>query len=301
MANDINSLTRLLDLIKAVSGEKEATVPQLAEQLGCSTRNVYYLLRTLREYGFIVHRHGNLICLDVRSPFLEEISRSVNFSKEQATYLYNLLDSTDSLDAQAGLLKRKIQRFYHLNERDSATLDYRTYHNYTTLKRAISRKAIVELHDYQSSNSQTISDRIVEPYLFLGDNADVRAFEIKSGMNKSFKISRIGSVEILKDNWFNADKHKDVFTDMFLFTGETPLHVCLRLDVAAHNLMLEEYPHSAPLMQADGDNHWIYKATLANYKGIGRFILGLYDHIDVIADDGLKQYLRDRIARLKSE
>lgn len=39
----------------------------------------------------------------------------------------------------------------------------------------------------------------------------------------------------------------------------------------------------------------IFEADLVNYKGIGRFILGLFDHIEILSDDGLKAYIKDSV------
>lgn len=132
--------------------------------------------------------------------------------------------------------------------------------------------------------------------MFQGAKTDVRAFEIKSKQNKTFKIARIGRVEVVDAPWFNTDRHREVFTDMFMFSGEEQLRVKLRLSLLAHNLMLEEYPRSAPMLSREDDNHWIFEATLVNYVGISRFILGLFDEITILGDEGLRAYVRRKIA-----
>lgn len=298
-ASTPTAIGKYLDFILAIAGEKELPATDLARILGTTTRNVYYLLADLRDYGFTVNHNHRLYSLDASSPFFQRIARSVDFTHDQAAYLYNVLAGVEKDNALAGMLRRKLQRFYHLNEHLDIHFHRQVYKNMSLLQKAIRHKQIVILHDYASSNSQSVSDRIVEPFLFLGDNSDVRCYEIKTGLNKTFKVSRIGQVEVLQEVWFNEKLHKEAFTDMFLFSGEERHHVKLRFDILAHNLMKEEYPHSVGAMTETGDGHWLFETDVANYRGIGRFILGLFDHIEVIDDDGLRQYLQEHIERMK--
>lgn len=289
-----NTLSKWLNVIVAIAGEKELPASKIADILGTSTRNAYYLLEALSNYGFIVHHLHGQYNLDPKSPFFKEIVQSVNFTDEQAGYLYNLLKKESVDNAFANKLMLKIQKFYHLNEQTERHSKYGSYKNTVLLQRAIRNKRLVILHDYASSNSQTISDRLVEPFMFLADDTDVRAYEIKSGINKTFKISRISYVEILDTEWFNESKHKKVFTDIFLYSGETRHHIKLRLNITSHNFMIEENPLSEKFMAKDGKKHWILDTEVVNYLGIGRFILGLFDDIDIIEDEGLKKYVFDK-------
>ena len=39
-------------------------------------------------------------------------------------------------------------------------------------------------------------------------------------------------MEILDKEWENTNKHRNAFTDMFMYSGEVRHHVVLRLDVS---------------------------------------------------------------------
>lgn len=167
--------------------------------------------------------------------------------------------------------------------------------NYLLLQKAIKERKCVILHNYASSNSLTVRDRYVEPFMFLGEDTDVRAYESESGRNKTFKISRISIVEILDKEWENVSKHKNAFTDMFMYSGEVRHHILLRLDVSSYNCMQEEYPHSIFSLRPDDDTHWLFEADVANYEGVSRFIIGLFDHIEVLGDEDLKHFIREKL------
>ena len=198
------SFTRCLDVIRSMAGDRAQTVEEIAKTLGTSTRNVYYLLKAMKDYGFSIRRYHGLYTLEARSPFFLDIAQAVNFTQEQATYLFGLLCSVKENSPTVDALKRKLHYYYHVNDPVTTRFSRKDYRNLSLLQRAVKHQLIVILHDYASSNSQTMSDRVVEPYNFLGDDSDVYAYEIKSHKNKTFKISRIGSVEVLPDNWFNA-------------------------------------------------------------------------------------------------
>ena len=79
----------------------------------------------------------------------------------------------------------------------------------------------------------------------MNNNNDVRCYELSSKMNKTFKVSRMGNVILLDLEWGNEAKHRQMFTDLFMFSGDERLPVRLKLDRLAYSLMIEEYPKSA--------------------------------------------------------
>ena len=294
------ALGRMLDLLLTMVADSHSAA-ELAEVLGTSKRNLYYVIKQMEDYGFVIHHLHRRYLLDPHSPFFQDIARTVDFTQEQAFYMYRLLSEVDNKsNPMAGLLRRKLTRYYHLNEFSPTWRDRLVYNNVQQLQRAVNQRRVVVLHGYSSGHSQTVKDRLVEPFLFLGDKADIRAYEPSSGLNKTFKISRIAEVEVMNDFWQHEDRHRQLFTDMFMFSSEERIPICLRLDLLAHSLMCEEYPHAAELMKPDGRNHWVLTTDVANYVGIGRFILGLYNHVEIVYGDGLKRYLRERLLAMSA-
>ena len=294
------AIGRILDLLLAMVADSH-TASELADVLGTSTRNLYYVIKQLEEYGFVIHHLHRRYLLDPHSSFFQNIARTVDFTQEQAFYMYSLLSEVDNKsNPMAGLLRRKLTRYYHLNEFSPTWKDRLVYNNVQQLQRAINQRRVVVLHGYSSGHSQTVKDRLVEPFLFLGDKADIRAYEPSSGMNKTFKISRISEVEVMNDFWEHEERHRQLFTDMFMFSSEERIPITLRLDLLAYSLMCEEYPHAVEQLKSDGKNHWVLTTEVANYVGIGRFTLGLFDHVEIVQGDGLKRYLHERLSTMSA-
>ena len=169
----------------------------------------------------------------------------------------------------------------------------------TTLYNAMKWKKMAILYNYSSSNSDTRRSRVVEPFTFLNDNKEVRCYEINSKMNKTFKISRIERAEVLDDAWANEHKHRNHYTDIFMFSGDTQHHVVLHLDRLAYNIITEEYPKSIDFIEQIGDSNWQLSMDVCSFKGIGRFVLGLSNHITAIENDDFKEYLRQQMESIR--
>lgn len=287
-----------LDLILAMIDGQNHTAKELAEVLGTTPRNLYYTLNVLSEYGFVVVHNNPYYYLDPRSPFFREIAKTVDFTETEAMYLHSLLRAVNDTNAMVGLLRRKLERNYALRLFLDVKFQHQVYSNQSQLEVAIKQRRCVILHNYSSPHSHSVSDRVIEPFMFLGDKSDIRAYELKSHLNKTFKVSRIGSVEVVDTPWFNTSKHREAYTDMFMFSGEEKHHVKLRFNLLAQRVMLEEYPHSKSLMTQEDNTHWIFEADLVNYVGISRFVLGLFSDIEILEDEGLRQFLRKKISAM---
>ncbi|MBM6992507.1 MAG: WYL domain-containing protein [Prevotella sp.] len=286
------------DLILAMVDGRQHKVRELASVLGTSVRNFYYVVQVLERIGFRVIHEGHGYYIDPKSPFLKRISQTISMSDDEANYLYGLL-STETEDLMmAGILKRKLSRFYALPRLDDTQMQLQQYANLKEIEYAINHKKVAILHEYSSPHSHTVTDRLVEPFDILGNKADVRAYELKSGQNKTFKMSRVGRVEVVDTPWFNEARHRRVFTDMFMFSGEKYYHVKLRFSLLAHHLMLEEYPHSIGFMRNEDDSHWIFETDVVSYVGLSRFILGLYEDVEILEDDGLRAFVKEKISRM---
>jgi hypothetical protein len=114
-------------------------------------------------------------------------------------------------------------------------------------------------------------------------------------MNKLFKTSRIGTVEVLNELWQHADKHHEGYIDIFRMTGFNQHRVRLELGMLARNLLLEEYPLSERDMQEVGDGKWLLDTKVCNYLGIGRFVLGLMGDIKIVDSPDFKEYIKSEI------
>ena len=287
-----------LDLILLLTENRSYTAQDIADRLGITRRNLYNYFEYLRFSGFKLLKSGAYYRLDRSSPFLRKLGESMTVSREEAAYILQTLTASGHTDFYAHSIRQKLVRHYNLADVRSPEVLTAISQNATQLKAAMVHKTMCVLHDYSSPHSHSVSDRIVEPFLFMNNGLDIRCHEIRSHANKTFKLARIGSVELLDVPWIAEDKHKQVFTDIFMFSGEQRFSVRLLMGQLARNLMVEEYPSAETCITPAADGKWLFAADVASYLGVGRFVLGLYRDIQVLGDGPFAEYVSGEIAHM---
>ena len=289
-------LNRELDLLLLLIQNRHYTTDEICEEVGISRRSLYYYIDFFRQSGFVIEKHKQYYFISRESPFFKEIFDLVQFTDEEAVLMRQLLENSEIKTIRMKELSKKLERFYDFRILQNEKMRRNVSRIMRTLHEAIKFKLQVKIVDYSSPHSKTVSDRIVEPFLFMNNNNDIRCHELKSGTNKKFKLSRMGSVELLEQQWENEEKHKPVHTDIFNFSGEERTIVEMKLGQLSHNILLEEYPEALPSTAPTEDGKWLFRTEVCSYLGIGRFVLGLYDDIDVIGDEGFIAYLKTKIS-----
>jgi hypothetical protein len=100
--------------------------------------------------------------------------------------------------------------------------------------------------------------------------------------------------------WCNESKHRHVYTDLFHFSGEEQSEVTLRLGRLSSHILKEEYPQAASLLQKDGDDHWLFTVKVCSYQGIGRFVLGLMEDVEVVNSPDFVAFLSEKVSSYQS-
>lgn len=294
-----NDLDRELSLILLLTENRSYTVAQLCERLGISRRSLYYYLEFLRDYGFVIEKRGTCYSIDKTSPFFARLLKKTHFTEDEAITMRRLLDRVPDSSLHVRNLKSKLDNLYDLDILDRLTVDERAAQNVSTLYDAIKLKRVAILQNYSSPHSDTVSNRVVEPFMFMDNNNEIRCYEIASGENKTFKVSRIEAVMLMADDWEHEPLHRQAHTDIFMFSAEQTMPVELRLGRLAYNLLLEEYPQAARHVSSDGPQHWRLRLEVCSYLGVSRFVLGLFENIEVIGSDDFREYLRAKIGRMR--
>lgn len=162
------------------------------------------------------------------------------------------------------------------------------------LQHAQTQKICVVLHNYASSNSGKVSDRFVEAYDVLPEDGLVICYDRKKFITRVFNINRIGYVEIKEEEpWKYPASHEKIEVDVFHMTGDKPIHVSLQMDLMAKNLLIEEFPRAKNGVKPHkGDeNIWYFDTDVFQLEGVGRFYMGLANHIKILDAPELKEYV----------
>lgn len=271
---------------------------EIAQNMDVSLRTAYYYVDSLANNGFVVQKFSKRYRIDLRSPFFMNIGASIPLTETEAEMVCRILATVDDSNKIALTAKDKLVRYYRLASVASPDGQIERKKKIDKINEAMVKKQMLLLKGYSSPHSQTKKDRIVEPFLLMNDGMDLRCHEVSSHLNKTFKVSRMDDVEILDASWICESEHKAVFTDLFAFSGEDVYHVKIVMGQLSHNLMLEEHPRSARFFTELDNNKWLFETDVVSYLGITRFILGLYDDIEIVENEGLKQFVKDKIQKM---
>ncbi len=296
-----DKLERELQLLLLLIENHRYTVPELCDKIGISRRNLYYYLDFFRFAGFKVENRRPYYSISKDSPFFRKLDASIHLTEDEAIMIRRILERIDDSSPQMQRLMQKLNKLYDLEIIDSAELREQVAQNVSALYDAIKQHRTVVLKGYSSPHSNSVRDRIVEPFLFMNGNQEIRCYELSSKMNKTFKLSRIQEVQLLDIIWSHEAHHRRMFTDPFMFSDEHQTPVRLHMGRLATSILREEYPQTERYIEpVEGDaDHWLCDMPVCSYAGVGRFVMGLYEDIEVLGDEGFKDYLNKKINHLK--
>lgn len=280
---------RVFKLIQLLSRPPFRTVPHLAQVLEVSKETVYRYIRLLERLGYqIDKKEGDLYYLYVD---YQDEGQLIEF--EEAAFLQDVLWQLPAGDPRRERLLHKLNRQYTLAPLLQSLSKFQDYEHIRSLASAIENGLRVRLLNYMSSDG-VLSNRLIEPVEFQNGYTHLWAFDIDKAAYRQFRIARIGHVDILDDKI--AQRHESRATDIFGWTGPQWLPVRLRLSSRAYQLLREEFPDAQPFLRSDRDG-FLFDGMVRDWRGIGRFILGLPGEMEVLEPEELKAYLRERVAQ----
>lgn len=291
---DQPKIERLLRLMQYLSGNVYYSIDDLSEKLELSRRTIYRYIDTFKDAGFVVQKTNDGIfrMANTRNSDID-LSKIVYFSEEEAFVVNSLIDSLDDTNVLKRELKLKLSAVYEATNIGKYTINKGASKTIGDLAAAIKNKRTVVLHRYSSSSSNKVKDYQVEPYSFTTNYMDIWAFDVNDMQNKTFKVARIGEVEVLENGWVNESAHQEEPTDSFRSHSNQAFHVKLSLTQVAKNRMVEEYPLTAREITQDNEN-WYYEGEVRSMEGIGRFVLGLPEHITILEGKEVQQYVKEK-------
>lgn len=303
---DQPKIERMLRLMKLLTANNRYSVDDLGKMLDMSSRTIYRYIDTFREAGFVVKKSNGCIRLDRQSKYFKDISELVHFTDEEAHILKSAIESIDENNVIKQNLKAKLYSVYDYKILAECVTKGSNARNVNNLATAIEEHKQIILKNYKSANSSRISDRLIEPYKFTTNYIQVWGYEVpllpdgspdpvSKGSNKMFKVSRIGDAILLDNEWQYEQEHKSAYTDIFRISSLVQMPVKLKLGLKASSLLVEEFPLAEKELTKISDNQYIIQTNVCSYEGVGRFVLGLLDDIEVLESADFIKFLKERV------
>jgi predicted DNA-binding transcriptional regulator YafY len=293
---DQPKLERLLRIMKLLTSNNSHTIEEIASMLNISIRSVYRYVDSFREAGFVIKKKGPYLQLDKSSPYFKEISQLIHFTEEEAWILKSAIESIENSNIIKQNLKKKLYTVYNYKILAETITNGKAARNVNMLVDAMEEKKQILLINYRSSNSNDIRNRLVEAYEFTTNYEQIWCFCPDEKCNKLFRVSRISNVEILQNHWKYEKEHKSGYIDIFRIHSEDKKPLKLKLSLRAASLLTEEFPLAEKfLTPLPENNYWLLQTEVCSWEGVGRFILGLIDEIEIIDTPDLQDFIKEKL------
>ncbi len=301
--NEQEKFRRILEIMMYLSSGIKRSITEICTRFDISERTAFRYFQTFREAGFVIEKpHDGLYQINKDSPYFREISELLHFSEEEAMILTKTIHSISDENLLKQNLIKKLYALYDFEGVANTIVKQEHSENIHQLIQAIKHKNRVVLQAYQSANSNEVKDRLVEPFGFTTNYIATWAYDVEKKCCKTFKNTRIGSVQLLPGKWENEQKHRELPIDVFrIGQGEQQFKVKLKLSIRACELLKEEYPLAEKDIKQINENEFIFETTVFGYEGVGRFVMGLFDEITVIGPSSFKEFLKEKAKKITTD
>jgi len=286
---------RILRLILFLSGSYPKTKEECITFLEIKSSAFYTYCNLLRETGFELQQEEGKYRIEYKVNENHILSDLLHFSEEESYLLSCCIDALNEKPERSAKLKQKLVSFLNQDKAIESYIHKEKSAIVQALRTAQQSKKQILLINYSSGNSQTVKNRMVEPFEFKDDFNLVWAFDTGLKKNRQFKICRIEDFTETPFAWEHENSHRSLPVDIFRNTGELDKQIEFRLNLRAKNLLTEEYPLATKFITLISANLFAFKAPVAKYEGPGRFVLGIAEDIQLIGDKGFRQFVRLKI------
>jgi proteasome accessory factor C len=288
---------RLLRLFQIIAVLKTGhwTIKQLADRFSTSERTVYRYINLLDEVDFLLEKDFENRYFIVTT---DDDPTQAQFSIEEMKLIKKLIQTGAQENPLKSTLLKKLSLNSEIDSMPRLFLKVRLGQFIDQLSEAIRNRSQVVLKNYHSANSNEIRDRLVEPIHFGDNYQTIVALDTHDKICKQFKLDRIAAIIEMKTTYQFEDLHKKNQNDIFGFMGDSNTWITLHLSMRAYLLLREEYPLSIPFIQRSEDRYHFH-GPVSNLDGIGRFVLGLMDEIEIKGPDTFKDFIENKIRHRK--
>jgi proteasome accessory factor C len=268
-----NRIYRVFKLINLLKSSPAKSIKRLSESMEVSERSLYRYMELLVEVGFELQK-------DSSNRYYLNHDHVESFTKEEAEFISQSISSNQKNNPLIKSIRTKLVLLDEMNVASNEIVASHYSKVISQLQESIETKSQVLIIKYQSASTESVSDRLVEPVSFSSAFDSITAFEVESGMNKFFKIERIGDVQILDSLFEYTDKHESLVSDIFGFsdTGKRH-HIYLQLSMRAMLWLRDDYPSSINFIREAGEGQWILEVEVYNMEPVNRILRSMPEDV----------------------
>lgn len=286
------NLAKLQKVFKIIAMLKGGhwTAKQLAESLDVNISSIYRYIDLLEASGFYIEKdfHSRYFMVTTDDDPIQ-----AQFSFEEMSMMRSLLQADANHPLKSSILK-KLSLHSEMDSMPRIFLKAHLGHLVEQLTHAIRDKHQVILKNYHSANASEVRDRHVEPIHFGDNYGTIVALDLDDKTCKQFKLDRIGEIIETHKSCTHQHLHEQRTTDMFGLAGKASINIKLIVSLRAFLLLREEFPTAQAYLTTD-NNTYVFHGPVANFAGIGRFVMGLLDEIEIVEPVEFRKYVGEKV------
>jgi predicted DNA-binding transcriptional regulator YafY len=280
-------------LLRILSHPYRYTKRDLAEHFEVSKDTIKEDIIAIQNTGLHFEQDSKYRCAVIPDRQFKELKHLQSLTEDDrfkiGEALNHRLSSKDAL-----YLKNKLASLYNFQQLGLRALRRPALERIDALEKAKKQKLLVILEKYKS-NSNSIRDRLVEPFHIDPELDTLQAFDVDSDSTRHFKLSRIERVKLMETPWSFEPRHEHKYTDVFRIANNHQVPIHLRLQVYAYNALIEAYPKALSEVMPGAKSETFDFETKVNcdFLGLMNFIMGNFKFIEIIAPQQLKDRVED--------
>lgn len=285
-------------LLRILSHPYRFTKRDLAEHFDVSKDTIKDNIIAIKNAGLHFEQDNKYRCAVIPDRQFKELKHLQSLTEDDrfkiGDALNRFLSSKDAL-----YLKNKLASLYDFQQLGLRALRRPALERIDILERAKKQKLQVVLKNYKS-NSNSIKDRLVEPFHIDPELDTIQAFDVDSDTTKHFKLSRIERVQLVEVNWAFEKRHEYKYTDVFRIADNNQVPIQLRLQIYAYNALIEAYPKAlSEIYPAAEPNTFDFETKVnSQFLGLMNFILGNSQHVEIIGPQQLKDKVKEHVKEI---
>lgn len=291
---------RILRLILFLSSSYPKSKEECNSFLDIKKSAFYSYCSLLKDTGFNLCQKEGKYWIDYTDQDFQVLRNILHFSEEEAYLLSQTINHLNERSASSAKLKNKLVAFLNQDNAVESYMKKEKSAKVQVLQKALKLRKQILLVNYSSGNSETVKNRMVEPFEFKDDFNLIWAFDTELKQNRQFKICRIQDIIESPINWEYENQHRSKPVDIFRNTGDLNKSIELHLNLKARNLLIEEYPLAEQFLTQLKPNRYELKVSIAKYEGPARFVLGLAESIEIKGDNGFIEFFEAKLKKICS-
>jgi len=295
---------RLLRIMRALLEQpKRYAKRELREKYGVGKDAIDNDFQAFKSAGFVLRYDERFRYYFVEDKPLKQLKDLLHFSEEDQILLTRAIDKVAETEKYGEHLKSKLASLYDYHRLGYAYLRKPYLAKIDKLLTAKEDNRQVILKQYHSSNSNSITDRHIEPYHIDPPKDTLQAFDLDKKEIRHFRISRITRIQMTTEAWKYKYRHRLQAVDPFRIMDNQKVMVHLRLRVGAYNELIERFPLTkAHILPAEEEGVYDFQCEVNHeFYGLSNFILGTHNLVEVLSPDRLLLHLQAEVKKMQKK